>query len=177
MEQYYEEAYLDYLIHFHASRDYFECHEIMEEHWLAHERDVKWLTLIQLAVAVYHERQCNWSGSLRLYERTLTHLTNHPQILIDLGIDEYILLEHVKERIRRVKNREAYEPFNLPLTDDELIRQCRERANSLQLTWLSEDSQDEDNPLVYKHKQRDRSEVIQARQEALFKKKKERERR
>lgn len=53
----YSESYIDYLIHFQATRDYFECHEIMEEYWLENDRDKKWLTLIQLAVAVYHERQ------------------------------------------------------------------------------------------------------------------------
>jgi len=29
----YPEPYLEYLIQFHAERDYFECHEILEEYW------------------------------------------------------------------------------------------------------------------------------------------------
>lgn len=29
----YPEAYIEYLAEFHGSRDYFECHELLEEHW------------------------------------------------------------------------------------------------------------------------------------------------
>ncbi|PAD68333.1 hypothetical protein CHH83_14265, partial [Bacillus sp. 7586-K] len=29
----YDQEYIDFLVHFHCDRDYFECHEILEEHW------------------------------------------------------------------------------------------------------------------------------------------------
>lgn len=29
----YPAEYLEYLVYFHADRDYFECHEILEEYW------------------------------------------------------------------------------------------------------------------------------------------------
>ncbi len=29
----YPNAYLDYLVYFHGHRDYFECHEVLEEYW------------------------------------------------------------------------------------------------------------------------------------------------
>ena len=32
----YPEAYTDYLCYFHGARDYFECHEVMEEYWKEH---------------------------------------------------------------------------------------------------------------------------------------------
>ncbi|WP_218197281.1 DUF309 domain-containing protein, partial [Pseudomonas sp. 2995-1] len=62
----YPDAYIEYLIEFHGTRDYFECHEIMEEYWKKN-KEKHWHTLIQLAVAIYHERQHNYDGSLRLY--------------------------------------------------------------------------------------------------------------
>ena len=35
----YPEAFISYLIEFHATRDYFECHELLEEYWKAHPGD------------------------------------------------------------------------------------------------------------------------------------------
>ena len=29
----YPEAYIEYLMYFHGNRDYFECHEVLEEYW------------------------------------------------------------------------------------------------------------------------------------------------
>lgn len=172
----YHEAYLDYLVQFHAARDYFECHEIMEDHWLESGREVRWLALIQLAVAVYHERQRNWSGSYRLYERTQQHILENPAVLESLAIDEQKLLDLVEERIERIKLKSDYEPFNLPLTDPDLVDLCLKRAKDQGLTWLSDDSADAaENPMVNKHKVRDRSEVIQARDKALAEKQKKRE--
>lgn len=52
----YPKAYIEYLVHFHSDRDYFECHEILEEHWKQDGRNKGWLVLIQTAVAFYHYR-------------------------------------------------------------------------------------------------------------------------
>ncbi|SER44478.1 DUF309 domain-containing protein [Salisediminibacterium halotolerans] len=172
----YEEAYLDYLVHFHSTRDYFECHEIMEDHWLESGKDVRWLALIQLAVAVYHERQKNWNGSNRLYERTRQHILANPQMLESLAIDENKLLMMVEERLERIHFRAEYEPFNLPLQDAELIESARLRAEEKGLHWQSDDSADPSlNPMVSRHKIRDRSEVVEAREKALAEKQKKRE--
>ena len=77
----YPKAYILYLVHFHGDRDYFECHEILEEHWK--EMDPKdrmshWVGLIQIAVAVYHERRENRQGAIR----TLTKATNNLSLTI-----------------------------------------------------------------------------------------------
>lgn len=51
----YPKAYIDYLVYFHGLRDYFECHEVLEEHWKKDdkaERKKYWVGLIQIAVAL-----------------------------------------------------------------------------------------------------------------------------
>jgi len=169
----YPEPYLDYLIHFHASRDYFECHEIMEEYWLEKSRHKKWLSLIQLAVAVYHERQENYSGSLRLYRKVLSHLRSDKNMLTELFIHQGNLEQLVKARIKNILHGGSYEPMNLPLTDENLITQCKILAEEEGWTWLSSDQDNKD--LIFRHKLRDRSDVILARQHSLIRKKKERE--
>ena len=48
----YPEAYIDFLVHFHGDRDWFECHERLEEYWKEHPDDPKsdtWVGLIQVA--------------------------------------------------------------------------------------------------------------------------------
>ncbi|WP_280768295.1 DUF309 domain-containing protein [Salipaludibacillus daqingensis] len=169
----YPEPYLDYLIHFHASRDYFECHEIMEEYWLENNRQKKWLALIQLAVAVYHERQKNYSGSLRLYRKVLSHLRTNKSMLDDLSIHQADLEQLVKSRIKNILNDGDYQPMNIPIFDEDLIHQCVQLAEEKGWKWLS--SEEKEQELIFRHKLRDRSDVILARQHSLIKKKKERE--
>ncbi|MGJ9384885.1 DUF309 domain-containing protein [Salipaludibacillus sp. CF4.18] len=163
----YANEYIEYLLHFQSSRDYFECHEIMEEFWLENDRDLKWLLLIQLAVAVYHERQKNFTGSLRLYRKTLSYLRNQPALLDELSIHGGDLEQQVKSRIKTILNEGEYEPFNLPLTDDMLIKKCEILSKEKGWVWLYKN--DASNPdLTYRHKRRDRSEVIEARHQSLL---------
>ncbi|MCR6106514.1 DUF309 domain-containing protein [Salipaludibacillus agaradhaerens] len=169
----YPKEYIEYLIHFHGSRDYFECHEIMEEYWLENNRDVTWLALIQLAVAVYHERQQNLSGSLRLYRKVLTHMRANKDIFHGLHIHHSDTEQLIKSRIKTILHEGTYEPFNLPLSDSDLITQCKQLCHTYGWEWLSDDRV-QAKDLIYKHKLRDRSDVIQARQHSLLKKKRER---
>src|SRR5690554_6208078 len=112
----YPRAYIEFLIEFHGTRDYFECHEILEDFWKEEDCRPHWPALIQLAVAVYHERQHNEKGSLRLYKKVLNHLRKVPEPLEKLAIDVDRLKVIVKNRIRNVLERGSYEPLNIPLT-------------------------------------------------------------
>ena len=70
----YPEDYLSFLVHFHGTRDYFECHEILEEYWketAPKERDSHWVGLIQIAVALYHERRGNKQGATRTLTKAI----------------------------------------------------------------------------------------------------------
>ena|SRR5690554_7246881 len=118
-------AYIEFLVEFHGTRDYFECHEILEDYWKEEDRSPHWPALIQLAVAVYHERQHNEKGSLRLYKKALNHFRTMPEPIEELAIDIDRLKVIVKNRIRKVLEEEQYEPLDLPLTDDDLIAQCK----------------------------------------------------
>ena len=152
----YPDAYIDFLIEFHASRDYFECHEILEDYWKDEDRSPHWPALIQLAVAVYHERQQNYRGSLRLYRKVLNHLQTMHEAIEALAIDVESLRAIVKNRINNILNEKAYTPLNLPLTDDELISQCEILSKDRGLQWkFIEDLSDDQ--LIYRHKLRDRS--------------------
>ncbi|WJH34118.1 DUF309 domain-containing protein [Paenibacillus sp. CC-CFT747] len=84
----YPEEYRAYLVYFHAERDYFECHEILEEYWKSNPQDPlapAWVGLIQLAVGLYHERRSNTSGALKMLNGANSRLTE--DALEKLGIE------------------------------------------------------------------------------------------
>ncbi|WP_260405419.1 DUF309 domain-containing protein, partial [Paenibacillus sp. 598K] len=63
----YPDDYIQYLIEFHVTRDYFECHELLEEYWKEQPGDDPfydtWVGLIQIAVSQYHHRRSNHRGA------------------------------------------------------------------------------------------------------------------
>lgn len=146
----YPNAYIQFLIEFHGTRDYYECHEILEEYWME-EKELHWQKLIQLAVAVYHERRKNFRGSLRLYKKVLRYLRTNPKKLHDVAIDIDRLKVIVKNRIKNVLEEAPYEPFNLPLTDDELIKYCISICEQKNIRWCHIENLD-DEFFIHRHK-------------------------
>ncbi len=85
----YPKAYIDYLVEFHATRDYFECHEILEEFWKEDppkKRKRYWVGFIQLAVALYHHRRQNTAGAKRLMANSIRILQAEHRAVEDLGL-------------------------------------------------------------------------------------------
>lgn len=73
----YPKPYIDYLVYFHTNRDYFECHEVLEEHWKVADprhRNVLWVGLIQVAVSLYHHRRSNYVGAERTMKKQFQFL-------------------------------------------------------------------------------------------------------
>ena len=165
----YPKAYILYLVHFHGDRDYFECHEILEEHWKAVEskdRTSHWVGLIQIAVALYHERRVNRLGAIRTITKATNNLSYHRNKLEQLGLDVdklFVLLQQTQERMDA---RMPYESINLPLIDNQLITLCMDECNKLGLTWKHDHPIINPN-IINKHIKRDRSKIIQERAHQL----------
>lgn len=161
--------YLSFLVHFHGDRDYFECHEILEEYWkeVAHrERDSHWVGLIQLAVACYHDRRGNTSGAIRMMTKSVNNLRKKRLELTQLGLDAdelFVLLEQTKTRMTA---RKPYKDINLPLIDKDLIKQCVKECERLTVIWCDTGST-LTKYILHKHIARDRSDIILARQQQL----------
>ncbi|UOR12415.1 DUF309 domain-containing protein [Halobacillus amylolyticus] len=154
----YPKAFVKYLAHFHGTRDYFECHEVLEDHWKKTEpgnRRSVWVCLIQLAVSQYHFRRGNSTGAYTLINRTLEKLKESQQQITALGIQSDLLIQealHIKSRIVEQK---GYISIDLPLSDPELLKEVKQ----LCLIWgvgygASSDLTNLD--LIDKHKRRRR---------------------
>jgi len=135
-------AYIDFLIHFHGDRDYFECHEILEHYWKQTEPDNRssvWVGFIQLAVAQYHYRRKNDIGAKKLVKKSIEILKQRSIELTNLGIDTikfYMLLEGLQTSY---ENGDVYKNINLPITNPHILSMCKKECGNLGLEWCSDD--------------------------------------
>ncbi|MBE1441768.1 DUF309 domain-containing protein [Paenibacillus sp. OAS669] len=167
----YPQAYIDYLIYFHAERDYFECHEVMEAYWKEHPGDPLascYVGLIQIAVALYHQRRNNLNGARKMMASAMTNLTDEG--MQALGIDPKSLRSMLQERLTQLAaEAPVFEDINLPLTDVQLVEACRKRCEESSLHWQCA-SDFSNGRLIHKHKLRDRSSVIAEREQSRLNK-------
>ncbi|WP_166639164.1 DUF309 domain-containing protein [Aureibacillus halotolerans] len=111
------EAFLSYLLHFHGTRDYFECHEILEDHWKSEDiKNPLWSGLIQLAVSQYHHRRGNFRGAVRLLEKAIVKLPADDPQLQELGVDGPQLHTLLNTLQTRAANQQLYKSVILPLS-------------------------------------------------------------
>ncbi|MDT8976193.1 DUF309 domain-containing protein [Paenibacillus sp. chi10] len=170
----YPKAYIEYLAHFHGPRDWFECHEIMEEYWKEEpsaERKRQWLALVQIAVGLYHERRGNVAGTLKMLSSALGHAE-----AIDwgaLGINGETLKHELKARVALLTDENkmtnaasTYSEWNFPIEDQYLLELCIQSCADKGWTWCMNGSQSI-AAVRDKHLLRDRTDVIEARQQAF----------
>ncbi|WP_151736096.1 DUF309 domain-containing protein ['Paenibacillus yunnanensis' Narsing Rao et al. 2020] len=130
----YEPLYLAYLVYFNRDRDYFECHEVLEELWLAKDRDPLYKALLQVAVGLYHFRNGNVRGGTLMLENAHRVLREYPDRT--LGIDMGKLVRETGVYTLRLE-RYAEEPFayydlTLEITDPELARAVEAAAGQIE---------------------------------------------
>jgi uncharacterized protein len=167
----YPKEYLQFLIHFHCDRDYFECHEILEEYWKETDpgnRDSVWVGLIQTAVGFYHFRRENRKGAARILNKAMAILKQHPQSLNKLGLDSSELISALEQALEHIDSGREYESVRLPLTN-ELNEMLDSRCSELGKQAVIPPS------IIHRHSMRDRTEVIRMREEALQLKQKQKD--
>lgn len=165
----YPKAYVDYLVQFHGSRDYFECHEILEEFWKmngASREDKMWLGLIQTAVAMYHHRRSNIRGAAKMLDIAIENLSQQP--LGQLGIDKEGFLNRLREQSKElmVQPEKPFADLDIPLTDPALLAECEAICRSKGWDWAMPSHMDNAD-LIHKHTLRDRTDVIERRSQEL----------
>jgi predicted metal-dependent hydrolase len=170
----YPSAYIDYLVHFHADRDYFECHELLEEHWkidAPSERKSIWAGLIQIAVSLYHQRRGNDNGALRMMRSAVRIVSGEHTEITKLGLDYDTLISSLHKRIEAIESQTRYESLYLPIIDSSLLTLCKQRSKEKGLTWW-QNSDLSNKELLHRHKLRDRTPVIAERERSLHHKQK-----
>ncbi|ANS73855.1 hypothetical protein AWM70_04105 [Paenibacillus yonginensis] len=129
----YEELYLAFLIYFNRDRDYFECHEVMEELWLARERDPLYKGLLQVAVGLFHFRDGNVRGSLKMLRSAAAKLADYPadSLGIDLGKLRGEVERYVQRLARYHEQTFDYYDLTIEIRDPELARAVEEASSKV----------------------------------------------
>ena len=161
-------AYIEYLYFFHIKRDYFECHEVLEDYWKENgmKRDAVWVLLIQLAVGLYHYRRGNVKGALKMFRKTEMNFSQNQLNLQRLGIDDIELFIDLHRLIHQVQAQHPYASIDLPIIDEHVLTLCQSYANKHDDIWIP-NSQPVSSYTIHKHKLRDRSDVLNERLHSL----------
>ncbi|QJC51981.1 DUF309 domain-containing protein [Paenibacillus albicereus] len=164
------DAYIRYLAQFHGTRDYFECHELLEDYWKEHPGADSglWHGLIQIAVGQYHLRRGNRGGARKMLRSAWERLRRED--LGRAGLDGPALLALLDDAAGRLEAGEPlpYRSWTLPIEDPDLLAAAREESARLGAAWCVEGEPAEE--IVHRHRLRDRSGVVLARRESLERK-------
>ncbi|GGD64136.1 DUF309 domain-containing protein [Paenibacillus nasutitermitis] len=162
----YPETYVTFLVEFNGTRDYFECHELLEDYWKSHPGDAladTWVGLIQIAVASYHYRRGNSQGAVKMFRKSLERLL--PERLEQLGLNGDGLMRIVEAKLSELEQGASFRDIILPILDQRLLDRCMQHCSSRNIIWGAKSPHDEE--LLHRHKLRDRSDVIEARAAAI----------
>lgn len=119
-----DERYLAFISYFNSDRDYFECHEVMEELWLEEGRHPLLQGLLQVAVGLHHWSNDNYSGAAKLTEAGLAKLSAYADIA--LGLDLAQLRRDMAATLALLAERPIDAPFRafeLVVLDEQLVRE------------------------------------------------------
>lgn len=166
----YPDSYIVYLVHFHGDRDYFECHEILEEYWKETDNRNKhsvWVGLILIAVSSYHHRRGNFNGAVKTIKKGIEILNQNTSIIKQLGLDSSELFALLEVEHKRICQYEEFRPYSLPFTDNTLKEHCKRIVNEQNMTWESKDK--DSNEIIHRHITRDRSQVLKERADSIKK--------
>lgn len=108
MGEQYSYLYLLFLYHFNYSRDYYECHDVLEELWFETQRDTFYQGLLQVAVGLYHFRWNNPTGAKLLMEGAVNKLQAYPKKMRGIDVDK--IRRETEEYLHKLNSLEE-EPF------------------------------------------------------------------
>ena len=169
----YPSSYILFLSYFHGNRDYFECHEVLEEYWKSPEGNSEkiWVGLIQTAVGFYHYRRGNLTGAKKMFNKSKQTLLPEMSSLETLGLDAEHYFKLLDEQIKKIENNLPYESVNLPIQDKTLLTACKKVCEQNHWTFGAA-SVLPPAEIIHKHKLRDRSDVEESRKKAIKQKRK-----
>ena len=113
--------YLAYISYFNRDRDYFECHEVMEELWLENGRSSLLQGHLQAAVGLHHWDNGNRSGAVKLMTAALDKLQGYADVV--LGLDLLMLRWDVEASLEALFMRPEdapFQAFELVIRDESL---------------------------------------------------------
>jgi uncharacterized protein len=119
-----DERFIEYLYQFNIKRDYFYCHDLLEEIWLETNRQYDVLKyLIQLAIMQYKKITKNEIGFNTLFQKSLHRLNAISTDLARLGIDALTIEVH----LLAMQEKNTFHEFDLLIKDQDIKTKLLEK--------------------------------------------------
>lgn len=114
--------YVKFIYYFNIKKDYYECHEVLEELWIEEGRPPLYQGLLQGAVALYHFSNGNVSGAIKLFRGALQKLSAYEKIELGIDLEQFRNeCENVLERLKHFEERPfEFVPFQIQIVDQKL---------------------------------------------------------
>lgn len=129
----YSHLYLLFLYYFNVKRDYYECHDVLEELWLDEQRDRFYQGLLQVAVGLYHYRWQNVKGAILLMEAAVEKLNPYPDLY--RGINKGRLEAEARSYLTKLHQHQqipfAFYDLTIEIVDPELEKLLAELIEEL----------------------------------------------
>lgn len=154
-------AFQAYFYHYLVTEDYFECHEVLEELWkevAPRNKTHVLVPFILVATSMYHWRRGNTKGALKSL-RKAHELFEINVSEVDGYLDAQDLEQEIQAKLVAISKEEPFSPIVFIVTSETLAAVIEQFPEKQQVT----------DALIHRHTVRDRTEVIQARKQALQK--------
>ena len=151
--------FVQFVIYFNEHKDYFECHEVLEEYWkeIAPKDKTHPLTAwILLSTGMYHWRRSNFNGAKRSLIKSSERFHINGLNAFNEGINYSELMNNLQISIESLEDKKGFQPFNIQVDSPDLLSAIH---NQPALNALTGDQ------LIHKHMLRDRTEILNAREE------------
>lgn len=123
----YPQLYVQFFYHFNVDRDYFECHEVLEELWLDRGREKFYQGLLQVAVGLHHARNENINGARKIMIGSLEKLDLYPEaILMGINLEKTKAQTHAFLQKVLQNDVKPFIPFEIEITDPVLQQRVDE---------------------------------------------------
>jgi uncharacterized protein len=115
----YPSLYVDFFHYFNIEKDYFECHEVLEELWLETGREPFYQGLLQVAVGLYHFQNENINGAIKMMVAASEKLSKYPEPIY-MGIHLQNLKQHTEQCLQQIQSNKPFSPFYIQIEDPKL---------------------------------------------------------
>jgi hypothetical protein len=167
-----KEILIDFFNELIIKQDYFECHEILEEAWKEKgnftKEDVE-VFLILIVTGEYHYRRDNLIGATTSYKRALKLYESNHYHFDHLGFEDSFI-DDIYKRFYKLSEK-PFEPMQFPVKDwvyQDLYDLYEDEFDSYsQFTISILANVVRNKHITDKHRLRDRSDVVEARLQAL----------
>ena len=150
--------FVDYCAYFNGNKDYFECHEVLEELWkeiAPGDKSHVLVGFIQVATSLYHWRRGNIRGATKSMKSAIDIIRQQQETSYFKLIEYEAFVANCEQALLKMKCSLPFEGFALSFTNRAFFKAVKNRIATL--------PEEDEHFIQHKHKLRDRSDVILAR--------------